>query len=179
MTMQRSRIDLALAADHGYFCGLLVTAVSLARHASRDVELRFNVLDGGLFDEDWARLRALLGQAHPHVVLRKLVVDEKRYEAFPAWTSGSRMVYARLELADLLTEEEFVLYCDVDFLWQADVAELWALRDERVVLQGHSDGWEQTCAKELAWHEAQGLPFDFERYVCTGLLLINLRRYRR
>lgn len=172
-------IDIALASDHGYFCGLLVTAVSMARHASREVALRFNVLDGGLTAADWEMLHEKLRCAHPHADVRRLVIDETRYATFPAWNCGSRMVYARLELADLLDEEEFVLYCDVDFLWQADVAELWALRDERVVLQGHPDGWELTRERENAWYAAQGLPFDFERYVCTGLLLINLRRYRQ
>ena len=171
-------IDIALASDHGYFCGLLVTAVSLARHASRKIALRFNVLDGGLSTADWESLREKLKNEHPYVEIRRLEIDETRYAAFPAWNYGSRLTYARLELADLITDAEFAIYCDVDFLWQADVAELWALRDQSFVLQGVRDGWPSTGERERTWREKMGLPFDFERYVCAGLLLVNLRRYR-
>ena len=172
-------IDIALASDHNYFCGLLVTAVSMARHASRNVRLRFDILDGGLTDEDWMILRQKIEVEHPNTDLRKFPIDESRFSAFPSWNSGSRMIYARLEIAALIHDAEFVLHCDVDFLWTADVAELWALREPRFVLQGHPDGWESTLAREAAWFARQNAPFDFSRYICAGLMLINLPAYRQ
>ena len=171
-------IDIALASDHRYFCGLLVASVSMARHAARDVALRFNVLDGGLTDEDWRTLHEKLQIEHPRVVVRAFRIDESHFGSFPAWSWGSRMAYARLALPELLADAEFVLYCDVDFLWQADVAELWALRDRRHAIQGHPDGWKLTCLRESAWFARNGIPFDPERYVCTGLLVMNLGMWR-
>lgn len=40
-------IDIALASDGGYFCGLFVTACCIAKHADKAANLRFNILDGG------------------------------------------------------------------------------------------------------------------------------------
>ena len=40
-------IEIALAADRGYFCGLLVTACSIAMSCKSAVILSFNILDAG------------------------------------------------------------------------------------------------------------------------------------
>lgn len=172
-------IDIALASDHNYLCGLLVTAASMARHASRDVELRFDVLDGGLTESDWADFTRLVSAEHPHCRFRRLDVDSGRFEGFPVWNCGSRMTYARLLLPNMLDDVNFALYCDVDFLWTADVVELWRLRDESALLMGHPDGWPSTERRERAWFAKHGLPFDFSRYVCAGMLLFNLELFRR
>ncbi len=171
-------IDIALASDADYFPGLLVTSVSLARSASRDVSLRFNLLDGGVGRENLAFLEKQLAAAHPRVRLRTFPVDEARFEAFPGWTGGSRMAYARLLVAEVLSDLDFVLYCDVDFLWTADVAELWSLRDGARVLGACADGWCLTLDREADWFARHGLAFDPATYFCTGLLLINLRLWR-
>lgn len=171
-------INIALASDANYFPGLLVTAASLARHASRGVELRFHILDGGLRVEDLALLRERLSLEHPHVQLRTFPVDATRFDAFPEWTGGSRMAYARLLISELLTDLDFVLYCDVDFLWTADVSELWALRDRDHVLSACADGWRLTLNREQVWFARQGLAFDSAKYFCTGLLLVNLNLWR-
>lgn len=172
-------IEIALASDGNYFPGLLVTAVSLAQHASREVVLTFNVLDGGIGDEKLLFLRKKIQEAHPRSSFRIFPVDEARFSDFPEWTGGSRMTYARLLMAELLTDLDFVLYCDVDFLWTADVAELWTMRDVNHVLQACADGWVGTLEKESAWFAERGLKFVPSRYICAGLLLVNLGLWRQ
>lgn len=172
------KIEIALASDANYFPGLLVTATSLARHASRDVVLCFNILDGGLRSGDLTFLKKRLSIEHPHVQLRTFPVDAARFEAFPEWTGGSRMAYARLLISELLTDLDFVLYCDVDFLWTADVSELWSLRDRDCVLCACADGWRMTLNREQVWFAQWGFAFDSAKYFCTGLLLVNLNLWR-
>lgn len=171
-------IDIALAADANYFPGLLVTAVSIARYASRRVALRFNVLDGGLDREDLTLLRERLASAHPSASLRVLEVDESRFAAFPAYNGSGRMAYARLLLPELVTDAEFLVYCDVDFLWTADIAELWELRSPDFTLAARRDGSPETERQESAWYAERGMDVEFSRYVCSGLMLVNLRRFR-
>jgi len=171
-------IQIALASDANYFPGLLVTAVSLARSAAREVALAFNVLDGGVGETNLSFLREKLEEAHPHVELKTFAVDESRFSAFPEWNSGSRMAYARLIIPELMSASDFVLYCDVDFLWTADVSEIWALRDPGKSLQACPDDWSSTLEKESVWYAAHGIDVDVSRYVCSGLLLINLKRFR-
>ena len=172
-------IEIALATDANYFCGLLVTAVSLARHASPDADLRFNVLDGGIPDADWADFEEKVCVAHPRSAFRRFRVDDARFAAFPEWNGRSRFTYARLPLPALMPDADWVVYCDVDFLWCADIGELWALRDPRAVVLSTPDGTEDARAREAPWFSARGLAYDFETYFCAGLSFFNLALWRR
>lgn len=109
-------IEIALAANHAYFPGLLVTAVSMARATTRAV--RFWILDGGLAAHDRALLRDKVGNERG-AALRFVPVGEEAFEGFPEWNGGNRLAYARLMLPELLKDVETVIYCDVDFLWRA------------------------------------------------------------
>ena len=170
-------IEIALATDAHYLCGLLVTAVSLALHASPDADLRFNVLDGGISDNAWADFEAKVRAAHPRSFFRRLSVDDTRFAAYPEWNGRSRLTYARLLLPTLMPDTDWVIYCDVDFLWCADVAELWALRDSRATLLSTPDGAE-TCTREAAWFAARGLTCNSNTYFCAGLSFFNLALWR-
>ena len=170
-------VQIALASDENYFPGLLVTAVTMARRAAKDAALVFHILDGGIGEERIEFLRGKLAAAHPCAELRRYPVETARFDAFPKWNCGSRMPYARLLLAETV-DADFIIYSDVDFLWQADVAELWKLKDESRVLQACIDGLVTTLDKEGAWFRERGLAFAPERYVCTGLLIMNLKKWR-
>ena len=86
---------------------------------------------------------------------------------YPKW-NGNRMAYARLLLPEALPDVDYVIYCDVDFLWLRDVAELWKCRDSQYVLQSVKD-MDDTVQKEECWFRKNGLPFNSEKYVCCGL----------
>ena len=171
-------IDIALASDAAYFPGLLVASASLARAASRDVSLRFNVLDGGVGGENVRFLRERLLVEHPHAELRMFPVDDARFGSFRAWNGTGRMAYARLVLPELMRDVDFVIYCDVDFLWMADVAELWRSRDASAVVQACREENTATLEREERWFAANGIRFDRQRYVCSGLMVMNLRLSR-
>lgn len=169
------RIELALAANGGaYSDALILTAASIARFASRDVMLRFHILDGGL---DFDKLVSTVGGMRPHVEFNRLEIDEGGFSAFKEF-HGSRMTYARLLLPDLLPSVDHVIYCDVDFLWMANVADLWRLRNDNVPLLGVRDGYEPTARFEGKWIRNHGYGYDCNRYICAGLCLLNLRLQR-
>lgn len=170
-------IDIALAADGGYFCGLFVTACSIAKHAANDVTLRFNILDGGIEERDWNLLVEKVGGLHSAVEFNRLTVDDEMFADYPDW-HGNKMAYARLMLPDALPDPDWCIYCDVDFLWMRDIAELWAERDERYAFIGTMDGAEWTLTREKAWFEKNGYPFDPKTYFCSGLCFFNLKAFR-
>lgn len=172
------RIQIALASDDNYFVGLLVTAVSIARHADADAELVFNVLSGRIASERIERLRKEIGKAHAHASVRTFDVNEERFSAFPTWHGDGRMAYARLMLPDMLPEEDFVIYCDVDFLFTADVSELWRLRRADVALQACLDDCPTTRESEANWCARHGLQIDISHYFNSGMLIMNLRKFR-
>ena len=176
MKSDDNRVEVALPSDQNYVNGLIVTAASMAAYADKSIVLSINILDGGINDETFDAFAKLIQRIHPKVEFRRFPVQEMEFADFPAW-SGNRMTYARLMLARALPDTEFVIYCDTDFLWVRDVAELWKCRDSKYVLQSVRD-WDDTINKEARWFKENGLQFDEAKYVCCGLSIYNLDRIR-
>lgn len=174
---QSEKIEVALAADDGYFCGLFVTACSIAESANPDIALTFTILDGGITTAHWDMLRQRVCELHPKCDFRRLPVDEQLFAEYPAW-HGNKMAYARLMLPTALPEVDWIVYCDVDFLWLRDIGELWAERDDSLAFIGVQDLHLGTRLSEKAWFEARGYPFDLDNYFCSGLCFMNLRAFR-
>ena len=172
-------IEVALAADANYRMGLLVTACSLARRAAKDASIRFSILDGGLPQEDWDFLCQKVLELHPNSMFNRIPVNQRQFADFPAWNGDGRMTYARLLLPRLMPDARHVIYCDVDFLWLADVADLWALRSDDVVCLCVPDGTDVVVERERKWFMRHGFAFDGSRYFCAGMCLFNLDLLRQ
>lgn len=170
-------IEIALAADGGYFDQLFVTATSMAAYCrTEDAILSFNILDGGIASADWVYLTEKVQALHSKSRFNKIVVDQKLFEKFPMW-NGNRMAYARLLLPEALKDKEWVLYSDCDFLWLRNVAELWKeLDDDFTVIAVRDPGsWE---SKECAWFARNGFLIKGVDYFCSGMCLFNLKKFR-
>lgn len=171
------KIEIALAANAPYFCGMLVTVCSIAKSARTACRLSFNILDGGLEEIQKAFMERCVKDFHPDSTFRYLLVNDELFENYPAW-HGNKMAYARLMLPTALPDVKWIVYCDVDFLWLRDIAELWAERDDSLAFVGVQDLCEVTRRSEKAWFEARGYPFDMDNYFCSGLCFMNLKAFR-
>ena len=182
-------IEIALAADGGYFDQLFVTATSMAAYCrTDDAELRFNILDGGIREDDWAYLVEKVNSLHEKSSFNRIPVDQALFGKFPTW-NGNRMAYARLLLPEVLKDVDWVLYSDCDFLWLRDVTELWKERDNAFAVLAVRDAgsWE---SKERTWFSKNGFDINgrgrplsqegstHENYFCSGMCLFNLKRFR-
>ena len=174
-------ISVSCASDHAYFCGLWVTLHSLCTHCAEGCALRLHILDGGLTAEDRAALSTLAGRFPGKTIdVRLHPIDPSDFSSLPKWR-GNHVAYARLMLQDLLPDEDYTLYTDVDTLWLRDVSELWALRDD-TPCKAVPDG---SCLPLYSSGEAKtkvfrslGVEIRPENYFCSGLLLMNLRALR-
>jgi len=99
-------------------------------------------------------------------------------EGFPKW-KGNTMGFAPLLLSRCLPSVDFCIYFDSDLLWTRDITELESMRDPRFILQGVRDGYATTEAIEKAWFEKFGFPFSAEKYICFGVVLMELATFRR
>lgn len=170
-------IEIALASDQGYFCGLFVTACSIAESASKDVALRYNILDGGICANDHTYLEDRIRAFHPNSSFNWIAVNDSLFKDYPAW-HGNKMAYARLMLPTALPGVDWIVYCDVDFLWLRDIAELWKCKDDKLAFVGVQDLSEVTRKSEKEWFETRGYPFDMNDYFCSGLCFMNLKAFR-
>lgn len=168
-------IEIAIPSDENYFPGLLVTAYSMAKNASPDVTLSFNILDGGIEDSSFELLKASVIRIHPNSLFARYKVEERDFSNCPTF-HGNRMTYVRFLLPRLLNHCSFVIYADSDCLWLADVSDIWECRDNTIVLQAVHD--EIGYQLEHNWFESRGLDYSGDKYFCNGLLLINLDLFR-
>lgn len=172
-------VTVVMSADENYFDGLLVTMSSMAGYASEESNIEWVVLDGGILEEDFSFLEETVSKRHSKSIFRRVLFDKNKSGSAKTY-HGSVMTYARLYLSDLLKDRAFALYCDVDFLWRADVSELWGLRDEKRSVQSVRDEWMYVNqdVNEEQWFSDRGLRFPKSSYFCAGLCLFNLRRIR-
>lgn len=174
--MPSDAIEIALPSDQNYFPGLMVTVYSMAKNASSNAVLVFNILDGGIVDDSFALLQKTVAKVHPKSSFRRFKIDEQDFSTFPDW-KGNKMTYVRYLLPRLLKESQFVIYGDSDCLWLADIESLWRRRDENIILHGVYDSLGEKS--ERTWFESRGLSFSEDRYFCNGLLLMNLDLFRK
>lgn len=171
------KIHIALPSDENYIIGLTATAGSIAYHASKNVILSIHILDGGIKDDTFEQFANKIYRLHPHVEFSRIKVDESLFANFPIW-SGNRMTYARLMLAEALPDIDYIIYSDTDYLWLADIAELWKQRDKNVIFISTVDQ-SSTIMKESIWAKSKGLNFDPNKYFCAGLSFYNLDLFRK
>lgn len=94
--------------------------------------------------------------------------------------NGSKLPYLRLFLPELLPELDWIIYSDVDTIWDLDPAELWKLRDDTKAICWVKD-LDTTRMEAERWARSlefgvQGL--ELRRYACSGVCLINLKKWR-
>lgn len=96
---------------------------------------------------------------------------------------GSPMAFARLYLPELLPDVDWCVYADCDLLWFRDVAELWDFR-VRSTPSGETPTlwWVRDIPsirrEATRWQRDWNPRFDADRYGCSGLMLMNLRKMR-
>ena len=109
------------------------------------------------------------------------VIDRTRLEALGRW-HGSAIAFSRLYLAELFPDLDWVITCDADIMFRGDIAELWALRDDRVSFAARKDSPLPPTPYTQAqydWYVSHGLEIkDWKSYFNDGLGLVNLKRWR-
>lgn len=149
------KVHIVMVADANYRMGLEVAKKSMIEGCSNPSRLGFH-----LFGED-ADLEARIRN------------DFGTYK-------GSPMAFLRLYLGELLPDLDWVVYSDVDTLWHRDVLELADLFDETKTIQWVRD-IPGTIAEFTQWcceKKVDLSNFIQEGYCCSGVCIINLKRWR-
>lgn len=164
--MSSEAIQVALCADANYAPHLATTLQSIFQH-NQGVELDVHVLGSGM--DATARTRI---ETVAHAFGRSVHFhdpDIARFAHLGVHAHFSHAIYLRLLLPELFPELSRMLYLDCDLVVEAPLKELWA-----VDIEGAG------CAA------VPGTPGDssstrlgIDRYVNSGVLLLNLDYWRR
>ena len=167
-------IHIALAANHRYLPGLLVTISSIIRSASDKQRLFFNVLSDGLTEEDKRVITTIASESGCHHLEfheQDMSLISKRFSAY----NGSHTAFLRLFYCDMFNLN-WILYTDVDTLWMRDICELWSLRDDSASLLWCKDL--PSICHGVKRYSSWAPDMDAEKYACSGVMLMNLKRLR-
>lgn len=170
-------LRIVYATDMGYLMPTFVAAASALAWASDRSEIALYVLDCGVEDPVWEKfardLRRMFGEEFE---LHRRTVDLSRFAAFRGWTNGSRGIYARLDIPNLLPEAEWCVYADGDTLFTDDPLKLKGIWTGDCALMGHLDAFGEN---QRTWHRERNLPWHDEAHVCAGFVLMNLDWFRQ
>jgi len=168
------RLHIVYATDSRYLFPTTVAAASAVLHTSDRSRLAIDILDCGLMEEEWetfeTNFRRRLGS---DFALTRHRIDLQAYGMFKAWHT-SRGTYARLEIPQILTDEDQCVYADGDTLFTDDPLKLDGLFDSTFALQGHLDD-----NADVSWYADRGFRLGLGMPVCAGFLLLNLDWFRR
>ena len=169
----------AYAADSNYAMQLKIAVASLLyslRHNPRVIYI--HILDLGLSDEEWMALIQLWGEIQNKAIFKRHKISTKQFAEYKEW-NNSYAPYARLALPDLITEADWCLYADCDTFFLCDPQQLEPLLNNNNALVGHLNPIAISNAYDKKWFDDKSIYLDFNKYVCSGLVAINLDWFRK
>lgn len=165
-------IHVCFSSDDNYVQHLVVALQSVAVSRKSGDTLDIHILDGGISGENRKLLQQLAQRERMNIHL--VDVDREKFRNAPIQTvPGSQShvtlaTYYRLLLPGLLPGVDKVIYLDCDLVCRSSLAGLYEQDMGTDWVRGVED-IDRDC------HAAR---LGLERYVCAGVLLINLRAWR-
>lgn len=165
-------IPIALASNAAYFPGLAVTLVSLLR-ANPTHLFSIHIIDGGITQPQRRLLeRSISADGRPHEIQFHRI-DHSAFAGFAPDHGNSYMAYARILVGTLLNIDR-VLYLDTDLLVCGDIGPLWEMDLEGDLAAAAQDPNIQWLRNDYPFAD----PCDSERYFNTGVMIIDLAKWR-
>lgn len=170
--------DYVFCADGGYVFPLKIAVASLlGSYGEKRSGLRLHVLDCGIKDADWRAVVSFWQQKFGcKFGIFRHVVDMSRLAHVSAY-HGSRATYARLMLPEILEDIDWCVYSDCDVLFLDSPEHLFDVFDDEVVIAGPNN-YKYFDADE-SFFRRHDLPFDRNKYICAGFILMNLSWMRK
>lgn len=165
-------IHVCFSSDDNYVQHLVVALQSVAVSRKSGDTLDIHILDGGISGENRKLLQQLAQRERMNIHL--VDVYREKFRNAPIQTvQGSQThvtlaTYYRLLLPELLPGVDKVIYLDCDLVCRSSLAGLYEQDMGTDWIRGVVDIDEKRHTERLG----------LERYVCAGVLLLNLRAWR-
>jgi lipopolysaccharide biosynthesis glycosyltransferase len=175
-SMKTAPIHLITGGDLLFLPGIRATVASALIGISENRAAVFHILDGGLGEDVQRSLQSMAQRCHANANLIFHTIPDASIKRYMPGPGNSRMYYARIGMASLMTNVERGIYLDSDTLVMGDLSDLWdsdfagaivmASRDRKVCLLYEDSPW------PLAPRE-ESLP-----YFNSGIMLVDFQKWR-
>ncbi len=164
-------IEIVTACDDNYIQHLGVMLCSLLENTSRQNDIRINVIDGGINFDNKTKLTNFIKDKY-HLNINYLIVEKSIYQKFPVSHHFTHTIYYRISMPLLFDYSiNKVLYLDADMIVKDDIREVW---DKDIANYFVAAVEALSCGDRYA---DLNMPKN-SLYFCSGLLLINLSKWR-
>ncbi len=174
----KREIPIFFSTDDNYLPYLDVAISSLIANASKEYEYRLIVLNTGL-NEDGIRRIKQNEAAGFKIDFVNISADTERIKArLKDVYHFSVVTYYRLFIASLFPQYDKAVYLDCDLVVLGDVSELYHVELGDNILAAAPEQFVQNT-REFRLYAEKALGVDPDGYVNAGVLLMNLKEFRR
>ena len=164
--MNNNKMNIVLSSDDKFAPFLGTTLASILINADASDELNFIILDGGISEKNKQGINGLKKFKEfdiEFINLKNLpTTAENKRKAHPA--------FFRLKIASIKPELDKVLYLDSDLIVKTSLKPLWDEDIENYIIAAVENPGEPAKAMQKQ--------FKTENYFNSGVLLINLKKWR-
>lgn len=171
-------IPIIFSTDDHYIPFLDVAIKSLIANASVVYEYRIIVLNTGLNEDN---VRKVMQNEKPGIKIDFIDITEQVdsiKSRFKDVYHFSVVTYYRLFIASLFPQYDKVIYLDCDLVVLGDISELYHIELEENILGAAPEQYVQNT-KEFRLYAEKALGVDPDGYINAGVLLINLKEFRK
>lgn len=175
------KMHLIYTSDANYVMPMTVSASSVAYGANRLYTLVFHILDLGLTDAQWTNFVDTIQGQNENVEVQRIKIDAHTFSWLDAY-HGGWATYARLFAFHYFDDTvDWALYVDGDTLCVGDVTRVLLCCDPSKLVVGSLDPLPivQMERPDCRWCKERGLPIDVDRYICNGVMLLNVRALKK
>jgi len=171
-------IPIFFSTDDTYIPYLDVALKSLIANASREFVYRIIVLNTGLSNENVDKVMQNETDGFKIDFINISGEVENIKSRFKNVYHFSVVTYYRLFIASLFPQYDKVIYLDCDLVLLGDVSELYNIELGENILGAAPEQFVQNT-KEFRHYAEKALGVDPDGYVNAGVLLMNLKEFRR
>ena len=177
-TFMSKEIPIFFSTDDNYIPYLDVAIKSLIANASEDYEYRIIVLNTGLDEDGVSKVRKNENTRFKIDFIDISEEVENIKSRFKNVYHFSVVTYYRLFIASLFPQYDKVVYLDCDLVVLGDVSELYNAEIGANILGAAPEQFVQNT-KEFRLYAESALGVNPDGYVNAGVLLMNLKEFRR
>ncbi|MDX2254106.1 MAG: glycosyltransferase family 8 protein [Pseudanabaenaceae cyanobacterium bins.39] len=164
-------IEIVAACDDNYVQHLGVMLCSLLENTSHRQSIHISVIDGGICVENRLKLNKFILDTYG-IHINYLIPDINTYQSFPISYHFSHTIYYRISMPLFFDQSVTkVLYLDADMVVKDDIYQIW-----NIDISDYYAAAVDTLEFDNRYLSL-GIPLN-SLYFCSGLILINLQKWR-